>query len=138
MAGTSNRNDESISELRKYGVVMAVAFVALGVLLLLKGKDQYLIFFALASLFLAAGLAVPFILKPIYCLWIAMAHAMGWIMTRIILTITYVILLAPLGLLLRFFGKDLLDVKFDPSVSGSYWNEREPAGPGERDYERQF
>ena len=117
---------------------MAMALAAIGALLLWREKGHYFIFFAVAALFLLTGLAVPIVLKPVFKAWMTLAHAMGWVMTRVILIAAFVILMTPLGLLLRLCGKDLLEAKFTPSGSGSYWKERDLTDAGQRDYEKQF
>ena len=63
---------------------------------------------------------------------------MGWVMTRVILMAAFVVLLAPIGLLLRLCGKDILDVRFKTSGQNSYWKKRDSKEPGPRDYEKQF
>ncbi|UCE50342.1 MAG: hypothetical protein JSW47_09290 [Phycisphaerales bacterium] len=138
MAGKDDKNISNARELRKYGMVMATALAAIGALLFWRGKDHHLIFFAVAALFLLTGLAIPVVLEPVHRAWMTLAHATGWVMTRVILVVTFMILLVPLGLLLRLCGKDLLDIKFDPSGSGSYWKERDLKKSGPRDYEKQF
>lgn len=136
--GIEDKNIVDIGELRKYGVIMAVALAVIGALLFWRGKDHHLIFFVVAALLLVTGLAVPIVLKPVYGAWMMFAHAMGWVMTRIILIAAFVILMTPLGLLMRLCGKDLLDVKLDPDGAGSYWKERDPKDAGQRDYQKQF
>ena len=67
-----------------------------------------------------------------------LAGLMGWIMTRVILIAAFVVLITPIGLLLRLCGKDILDVRFRPAGQNSYWKERSSNGSGQRDYEKQF
>ena len=138
MAGTDNDNRSDTRELRNYGFVMAVALAAIGALLLWRGKEHYPVFFAVAAAFLLAALAAPVALKPIYRAWMALAGLLGWVMTRIILIAAFVVLLAPIGLLLRLCGKDLLDVRFKAAGRDSYWKERDSEKPRQRDYEKQF
>ena len=136
LAGSDNRSDTR--ELRNYGFVMAVALAAIGALLLWRDKEHYLVFFAVAAAFLLAALAAPVTLKPVYRAWMTLAGLMGWIMTRVILIIAFVVVLAPIGLLLRLCGKDILDIRFKTAGQGSYWKERDSERPGQRDYEKQF
>lgn len=133
-----NRKRSDTKELRSYGIVMAVALGVIGALLLWRGKEHYLAFFAAAAAFLLAGLAAPVALKPVYRAWMALAGLMGWVMTRVILIVAFVVLLTPIGLLLRLCGKDILDVKFKTAGQGSYWKERDSKDAEQRDYEKQF
>ena len=138
MAGTGDRKKSDTKELRNYGIVMAVALAVIGALLLWRGKEHYLVFFAVAVAFLLAALATPVALKPVHRAWMSLAGLMGWVMTRGILIATFVALLTPIGLLLRLCGKDILDVRFKPAGQGSYWKERDSKETGQRDYEKQF
>jgi carbamoyltransferase len=138
LAGTYDNKASNTGELRRYGIVMAAALAAIGSLLLWKGRDYYFLFFAVMASFLVIALAAPIALRPVYKVWMTLAHAMGWVMTRVILFIAFVVLVTPLGLLLRLCGKDLLDIKFDRSQSDSYWRERDLKGAEQRDYEKQF
>jgi len=138
LAGTDNRKRSDTKELRNYGIVMAAALAVIGALLLWRGKEHYLVFFAVAAAFLLAGLAAPVTLKPVYRAWITLGSLMGWVMTRVILIAAFVVLLAPIGLLLRLCGKDILDVRFKTAGQDSYWKERNSKESGPRDYEKQF
>jgi hypothetical protein len=62
------------------------------------------------------------------------AFALGWLMTRFILTIVFCIIVTPIGLLQRLCGKRPLEYGFK-SDEPTYW-QRRTAGPG--DYEKQF
>ena len=44
----------------------------------------------------------------------------GQIVSRVLLTVLFLLVVTPLGLLLRLFGKDLLHLKRKPA-SESYW-----------------
>ena len=138
MADTDNRKRSDTKELRNYGIVMAVALAVIGALLFWRGKEHYLAFFAAAAAFLLAGLVAPAVLRPVYRTWMTLAGLMGWVMTRVILIATFVVLLTPIGLLLRLCGKDILDLRFKTAGQDSCWKERDSKEAGQRDYEKQF
>lgn len=64
------------------------------------------------------------------------AHMLGWVNTRIILSIVYFLIFTPIALFFRFIGKDPMDRRFK-SV-GSYWIKREEKVLKPDDYRRQF
>ena len=64
------------------------------------------------------------------------ALALGWVMTRILLTIVFFLVVTPIGLLQRLFGKRAIEVDFKPDAA-SYWQAR-TARPAPEDYEKQF
>jgi hypothetical protein len=55
--------------------------------------------------------------------WKKFAHVLGIVNTKILLTITYFIVIALAAILTRLLGKDLLDRRMKPKPS--YWHERE-------------
>ncbi len=71
----------------------------------------------------ALGLLAPALLRPLYRVWMALAVVLGFVMTRVILTLVFYLVLTPIGLLLRLFGKDPLHRRLDPNAP-SYWLEK--------------
>ncbi len=69
------------------------------------------------------GLAAPVVLKPVYRVWMALAVVMGFIMTRVILSVVYYLVMTPIGLVMRLFGKDPMHRRIDPDAA-SYWIEK--------------
>jgi len=118
-------------ELRIFGITMATGFAILGALLLWKAKPAgpYLLY--IAATFLLSGLILPRILSPIEWLWMKIAHALGYVMTRVLLTITFYLAITPMGLLMRILGKDLLNLKLSKDAQ-TYWTPVEPDGPTSR------
>jgi len=117
--------------LRKFGLVMAVGFGLIGALLLWRGRDGAVWLEAVAGAFLVLGLAAPRALRIVEGPWMRLAHLLGLVMTTLILTLTFFLVLTPLGWFLRLTGRDLLGMKGDPAIP-SYWVPVEPDGPSSR------
>ena len=60
-------------------------------------------------------LFVPFIGNWIVSLWFKLAGVLGWINSRILLSIVYFIFLIPLSFIFKLFNKDPLSLKKPPS-----------------------
>ena len=132
------RNIKSgISELRKFGITLCVVFGLLGALFLWRAKPFYYQMFAVSGFFLFFGLAFPIILKPIHKVWMGIALVLGFIMTGVILSVLFYLVITPIGLLSRLCGKDSLDLKLDKSVK-SYWIQKKKIDFEKSNYERQF
>jgi hypothetical protein len=125
-------------EMRKFGLVMATFLALLGGMVLWRGGALYWLCFVVSGLFLSVGLAVPVVLKPVYKVWMKFAAVMGWIMSRVILLILFYLVLTPTSLLLRLFGKDVLDIKVARGRGESYWLAKKVDDSRPRDYESQF
>lgn len=78
----------------------------------------------LGAALVVLGTLAPVVLRPLYRVWMALALVLGFIMTRVILTLVFYLLVTPIGLALRLFGKDSMHRKLDPEAS-SYWIEKE-------------
>jgi hypothetical protein len=107
-------------DLRNFGFVMAGALGILGLMLLWKHSHNAVYFLSVAGAFLVFSLILPRALIVLYYPWMAIAFVMGWFMTRVILSAAFFLVFTPIGLALRMFGKDLLDLKLDPDEK-TYW-----------------
>lgn len=126
---------KSPRELRKFGAVMTVALGLLGALFLWR-KGLTPVTYGLlgaAAFFLVFGLILPQVLGPIEWAWMKIAAAMGWVMTRVILTLTWFLAITPIGLLMRLTGRDSLGLKPNPQAT-THWSPTEKDGPGTRPY----
>jgi hypothetical protein len=56
--------------------------------------------------------------------WMAFAHGLGWVNTRLILTVFYIVIIGIPAIILKLIGKDLLHRKY--SKAPSYWIKKEP------------
>ena len=80
---------------------------------------------------------VPIILRPVFKLWLKIAHAVGWFNTQILLSIVFILIFIPIGLIMRLLGKDPMKRKMQEK--GTYWEPYEIAGlKDKKRYERQF
>ena len=125
------------SDLRKFGITIGVILLVIAGFLFWKEKEsfQILLTFGITSCIL--GIVIPFILKPIYWVWMIFATILGWIMTRVILSLLFYIIVTPIGLIPRFFGKQFLELRWDKSKE-SYWNFKTNEHLKKENYEKQF
>jgi len=121
-------------EIRKFGFLMGGVLIVIAIFLLWKGSSYYQTVFLIGILFGILGLIIPMILKPIYIIWMTFATILGWIMTRVILTVLFYLIVTPIGLIAWIFGAKFLDLSWNKNVN-SYWNKREKIVS---DIEKQF
>lgn len=128
--------DRSRGALRRFGVTVGLVILLLGAVLLWRGRGaSWLLISIGAGLLLAAGLA-PSSLKWVHAPWMIASLALGWIVTRVLLTIVFFLVITPIGLFQRLFGKSAIEVAFAANLA-SYW-QRRTAAPAPEDYEKQF
>ena len=121
-------------DLRNFGIVIGSFLLILSGFLLFKEKEAYKTLFYLAVIFPGLGIIAPLVLKPIYTIWMVFAIILGWFMTRVILTILFYIVISPIGIVARLFGKDFLSIKRN-NDQPSYWNMRKSSIEKNQNYE---
>jgi len=86
--------------------------MAMLLILLLAGfftqNDTY---YKIAVPVLLMNMAYPMFYYPVAVIWLGFSHLLGTIMSKIILTIIFIVLVIPVGLLWRLIGKDPLKLK---------------------------
>lgn len=91
----------------------------------------------------AAGvvLVLAFVLQPVWLaffkLWMRFAEGMGWVMTRVILSVFYLLVMTPFGVVMRLAGKRPLDMRWKDGKS-SYWIDKTPSEPTVERYSRLY
>jgi hypothetical protein len=118
MTGTPSYHEPDRQELRKFGLVFASGMALVFGLLLpwLFEKPWPLWPWVIAAVFATTALLLPQLLRPVFWLWMKIGHVLGWINTRIILGITFLLFFVPVALLFHLFGKDPMRRRFDPSL----------------------
>ena len=123
-------------DLRNFGFMIGIILSMFGLFLIYKRIDYYIYFVSVGLIFLILGLITLKILKPIYKVWMTFAVVVGWIMTRLILSVLFYTLITGIAILTRIIGKDFLNLKINNKES--YWNNRNSNHELNQDYEKQF
>ena len=123
--------------IREFGILIGIILFIIAGVLFYQEKESFEIFIWLSVVIVSLGLMLPIILKPFYLIWMTFAIILGWFMTRFILSILFYVIISPIGLFLRLFGKDILGLHYDRSKQ-SYWNYRDSVEGNNQNYEKQF
>ncbi len=126
-------------QLQSFGKIALVASAVISLLLyLLKGVaiQWVLIIFAFGFITFIISMISLKLTKMIYLGMTLVTLPIGWVVSFILLSAFYFLLLAPLGLIFRLIGRDPLCRKFDPNAK-SYWLSRQPP-KGPEQYFHQF
>lgn len=126
-------------ELRKFGITVGLVLVILGFLFqyVWDNPTVYMILGSIGALLVFFGVLFPKVLLPIHKAWMSLAIILGFIMTRVILSILFYVVVTLIGLIAKIAGKDFLDRKIDRKKE-SYWNKREKIEYHKELTERQF
>ena len=108
---------------KSFGVLFFIVFLLIALWPLFKGDSLRIWSLLIAVIFLVLGLLNSKILNPFKRIWIKFGEILGKVIAPLVLSIVYFIVITPIGLLLRIFGKDLLGIKF--LKKKSYWIKRD-------------
>ena len=110
---------------------MAAGFGTIGAIMLWREVSIAPYLLGIAAAFLAVGILAPPVLRPVEMVWMKLAAVLGFVMTNVILTLVYLLILTPIGLVMRIMGKKFLNLRFDRGQK-SYWIRANAEGTADR------
>jgi Saxitoxin biosynthesis operon protein SxtJ len=122
---------------RAFGFVLVAACVIIAVLSYWAHGRAYVYWSIAAAAILVVSFAMPRLLAPAKRLWLKLGKLLHVIVSPVILSVVYVVVFIPVGAIIRLFGKDLLGLQRDPTVT-SYWVSRPAGGPTPESLKEQF
>jgi hypothetical protein len=112
-----------VKQNRKFGYTVAIALLVLSAFrIFIRHKQGWWVVFAIAMVLLLFSLLKPVLLNPLRLVWDKIGHVLGSINTYVLLTVFYFLILSPLGMVMRMFGKDILKIKWMKNKD-TYWEE---------------
>ena len=114
---------KSQSSNRSFGLLFFIVFILVGLWPVIKGETANIYLILISLFFLIFGLINSKILSPFNKAWIKFGEILGLIIAPIIMALVYFIILTPISLIVRMFGKDLLGLKF-LKKQDTYWIKR--------------
>ena len=108
---------------RSFGILFFLVFLGFGLWPLTKEMSPNIYLIIISVIFLILGLLNSKLLSPLNNLWIKFGEILGKVIAPIVMAVVYFLILTPISLLVRLFGKDLIEMKFNNSVK-SYWIKR--------------
>lgn len=119
---------------RKFGLLMGTVAAGVAAWGLWQDKWNPEIWLGVSGAFYIPALVHPPLLRYVNILWMLLAHALGAVVSRLILSLLFFGLLLPMGLVMRVFGKPVLK----SPKRDSYWDDKVIDIDGPEDYENQF
>jgi hypothetical protein len=126
-------------DLRRFGAGLVIGFGLLGASLHF-GWPLAQCGTAAAAIWIAGGAAGGLALTgtraalPFYLAWMGFAWVMGNLVSRLVLTLVFILFILPMGLFFRLIGRDRLGLR---GKTDSYWADADLPEDIER-YDRQF
>ncbi len=128
--------DLSGKSLRRFGWLVGSVLFLLGAFFYYKKISLvWVISILVAALpLLLLSLAAPRLLRRVYTVWMALAFLIGWIISRVLLSFIFYLIIAPIGVMTKILGKRFLEVKINPQQK-SYWVKKKKSNPN---YEKMY
>lgn len=124
-------------ELKKFGITIGTVLILISIYLFFKQKEGAYWLLGIGSFLILSGMLFSTVLRPINKVWMILAVLMGWVMTRVILSILFFLVLTPIGIIAKISGKKFLSLNRNKNVN-SYWEKRKETKFLPENYERQF
>ena len=107
---------------RSFGIVFFAVFLIIALWPLLKGESLRFWSVAVSLIFLILGLINSKILTPLNKMWMKFGLLLGNIVSPIVMGIIFFGVVTPTGLLMKLFGKDILELK--KNKKNTYWKKK--------------
>jgi len=123
---------------RSFGLLFAIVFLLVAGYSWFEQLTRAWVYFwlALSGLFLFLTFMAPGILLPLNKAWYRLGLLMGKVVSPIVLGILFFIVITPVAIVTRLFGRDVLLLR--KRDVNSYWIERNPPGPQPESFKEQF
>ena len=121
-------DDIKVGSNRSFGIVFFVVFLLIALYPLTFSGGIIIWSVIISFIFLVLGLLNSKILTPLNKLWFMFGIFLSKIISPLIMGIIFFLVVTPIGFIMRMFGKDVLNLKYNKNHS--YWIEKK--GPKSR------
>ena len=111
--------DIKVGSNRNFGIVFSIVFLLISLYPLLKSGDIRVWSLVVSFIFLILGIFNSKILSPFNKLWFKFGLLLGKFVSPLIMMIIFFFVVTPIGILMRLFRKDILNLRFNKK--DTYW-----------------
>ena len=122
---------------RSFGIIFAVVFLVIGAAPAVRRHEVRWWALAFSLGFLVLGAMQSPLLTPLNRLWMRFASFLHRLISPVILGLVFATTVIPVGLILRWLGKDPMKRRWEAQMP-SYWIPRTPPGPAPESMKNQF
>jgi hypothetical protein len=112
-----------------------MAVVLLLLILYFATKRQNLV--AWAVLFHVVNMTAPRVYRPVAVLWLGFSHLLGTVVSRIVLSVVFLVVVTPVAIVRKLSGKDSLNLRGFKASQGSAMVKRDHMFTG-KDLEKPY
>ena len=112
------KQQDEKKQLRHFGLIVGGIFGVIGVWpIVFRGEGPRLWALAIAVALGVPALVLPRSLTHVHRVWMAVGETLGWINTRILLSVVFYGIVTPMGIIMRRLGRDPMHRRFDPGAA---------------------
>ncbi len=130
-------NSTDTKQIRTFGLIALLFFGFLCALGIWFEKPLPTYLFGTLSALGLGFILFPHQLRPVFVAWLRIAHFLSRVVTALILTLAYYLVITPAALIKRIFGGTPLPIKPDKNAS-SYWVDRKEAAQAKEQFLKRF
>ena len=108
---------------RNFGIVFSIVFLIISLWPLLSQNEIRIWSLTISGIFFILGIFNSKLLLPLNKIWFKFGMLLGNFIAPIVMGIVFFLVVTPTGLIMRFLGKDLLNLK--KNNKNSYWIEKD-------------
>ena len=111
-----------ITSNKSFGIVFFIVFLLIAMYPLINGDIVRYWSLIISLIFLILSFLNSNLLTPLNKIWIKIGNQLGKIISKFLIGFLFFCVVTPIGLIIRIFEKDLLNLKFNNDKS--YWIEK--------------
>ena len=104
---------------RNFGIVFFIVFLIIALWPILKQNEIRIWSLIISFIFFVLGLINSKLLTPLNKLWFKFGILLGNIISPFIMALIFFLVVTPISLIMKIFGKDILNLK--KNKNSSYW-----------------
>ena len=116
------KNNIKIGSNRSFGIVFFIFFLIVSLYPTLNENEIRLWALIISIIFLVLGLINSIILTPLNKRWFKFGILLGKIVSPIVMGVVFFLVVTPISLIMKLFGKDILNIK--KNKKQTYWIEK--------------
>ena len=125
------------AQARKTALLVAFVLAALAAWFLYRGRtNAVFVFGGVALALVVIGFLVPPLARRFHVVWMRLAALLGYVNSRILLSLLFYVVFTPFGFVRRLMGRDPLSRR--GAKKESYWTERNRTRQPREQFERLF
>ena len=123
MISNESHRNPSAKQLRSFSVITVAGFLLIALIAWHKNSLAVAAVVLFLSILIVLAQFYRPLLRQLYRWWMGLSSILGWLSSRIILTLIFYLVFTPITVLLKLVGKSLLDLHF-PDTRNTVWQKR--------------